>query len=287
MSIDAIASEVSSKVVTIITSIISIASVLAGAYLVMKRYMKGIIRQPSFTMTKSELENLLSETWEISEKREILLEKRLMLVIELKEIPKTRIEKQKAPITREFHSLEIQIKDLFDQFLQKEGITAYSLVGNEKFDMTQLYYKQNFYNALELVLIDMKVNMYGLCDKNIWDFKDSIWMQEVERNKDSYWKAFKQLLENRYKQALMLNQKYTEFMYKVEVEFKRSVSIVLNAAREEAENSGKRVAEIWVETGLLAEQMEETKEFYKKKIVQKYIMEKVEEERKADENFKK
>lgn len=190
------------------TIIVSIAALIAAFFVLraeIRKYLSQNRRDVIITLSKSELKNLLNESFDLTNKMAELTEKKISINWEMKHISEKLIEKQKMKI-RQFSGIsETKIKNKFSsEFmmeLQKNQINplldivekeSEEVIFTSKTFLTLEYnsiafINQSFGNALNISILNLKIKLYDLCQENHFLAKGEMeWRKFLEDTSEAY-----------------------------------------------------------------------------------------------------
>lgn len=269
------------------TIIISIAAVIA-AFILLKNEMKRFIDQSKrdtlITISKSELQNLLNESFELTNKMSSLVTQKIGLEWEIKYIKDRLINAQKYRIRQEGLKLESVLKNMFNvkycphrinADTADELIKAINEAPNQELVLTS-YEEVNtlqlsFANAISVIVLELKASIYDLCQENGFIHKsEREWETYVNNYKISY--GYDSI--NKFKSLFPQHMKFSSFdimITEIQESLENFVIDSLNTAKSESLKINNELLELSKQKNQKNDEIKKITEQKNNAIIERYI----------------
>ena len=139
---------------TLLTAVLIAAGIFKSE---LRRFAKRSQRDIAFTMSKSELENVLNRSFEMNYRLVELTETRIHGQWEIRMLERELITSQKTKIRQLSGNMEVRFKSAYSELLREDRALQDS-------DRTVVY--QQFSNALHVVSTNLRMKLYDVCNEN-------------------------------------------------------------------------------------------------------------------------
>lgn len=191
-----------------------------------KRFMQRSARDSVFTMSRSELENILSKSFEINYKLAELTEIRLNNHWEIRTFEKEQTDVQKDRIRYLTSTMDVKLKSKFSDALESSG--------SAETELERTIHYQQFCNALHVTTTMLRMKLYDMINRNDLIVKpEAEWTVWVKQVKNTLPSETIDHLRSIFLSHTYLNT-YPEFISESSIVIAECVEHSLMASREEA-----------------------------------------------------